>query len=76
MYVYSLHAMRNWLTNEQVYHTFQGGCSDEGDGVDDTPPEDDFIAKWYIGGCDHTRDSCPGDSSKDLVDNYMEYSAE
>ncbi len=48
-----------------LYHTFQGGCSAPGDGVDDTP----FAAAPNFG--------CPGNASScgsiDMVENYMDY---
>ncbi|KAJ4364016.1 hypothetical protein N0V83_009471 [Neocucurbitaria cava] len=53
----------------QVYHTFQGGCWGEGDGIDDTPAE----APHSIEGCDLNRNSCPG-GGPDPVTNYMDYS--
>ncbi|KAH7377398.1 hypothetical protein BKA66DRAFT_572194 [Pyrenochaeta sp. MPI-SDFR-AT-0127] len=58
-----------------VYHTFEGGCRGDGDGIDDTPAESDRVASSGIRGCDHGRDSCIGPGF-DPVTNYMDYSEE
>ncbi|MEV7416518.1 zinc metalloprotease [Streptomyces sp. NPDC089919] len=53
----------HWLG---LFNTFQGGCSNPGDYVDDTAPE-------AIGsnGCPEGRDSCPG-GELDPIHNYMD----
>ena len=65
--------MNMLLTTENlVYHTFQGRYDGEGDGIDDTPSEDNTLSGF---GCDRTRDSCRN-SGLDPVTNYMDYSDE
>ncbi len=53
-------------------HTFEGGCTLSGDGVDDTPP----VANPNFG-CPWSVNSCHIDSPdlKDQIENYMDYSS-
>ncbi|KAF1846180.1 uncharacterized protein K460DRAFT_355893 [Cucurbitaria berberidis CBS 394.84] len=67
-----VHEAGHWLG---LYHTFEGGCEGDGDGIDDTPAEDIKYAMSGIKGCDKNRNSCPG-SGKDPVTNFMDYSDE
>lgn len=59
-----VHETGHWLG---LYHIFQGNCANQ-DEVADTP------AQKTNYGCPTTRpDSCPGDASKDMPENYMDY---
>jgi len=60
------HDAGHWLG---LYHTFQNGCSTEGDGVDDTPAQ-----RFPTSGCPEGQDSCPTDPGLDPIHNYMDYS--
>ena len=55
-----------------LYHTFQGGCSEPGDAVDDTPFQDDNDS--YP--CVESTDSCPNQAGNDPVHNIMNYSSD
>lgn len=62
------HEVGHWLG---LLHTFQNGCADPGDGVDDTP----FQAR-PTAGCPVPVPSCGADRGADAIDNHMNYSSE
>lgn len=60
-----VHEIGHWLG---LFHTFENGCKEPGDGIDDTPRE-----ARPTEACPLDKDTCTAHEGKDPAHNYMDY---
>jgi hypothetical protein len=60
-----VHEIGHWLG---LFHTFENGCAEPGDGIDDTPPE-----AQPTQACPQDKDTCAAHAGKDPMHNFMDY---